>query len=366
MKLNRGKIGRAESVSLAALSLFTCGVFAIDPKTAYAEGNLTYLSIPVSVLLSLCVVLVCSAAIERKGCGDLFGLFRSTLGKAPAFLLTLALSASFIFAAAKPLSSFVEVLHRLVYDGVSYGSLFVFIVPAVVFAAWKGFESTGRLALIFSALILVSVVAAVLSAAPEFDAGRLFPFPGTVALGFTKDALSGMLFTLPPLAALAVNAVGLGGAGQMRRSALLGALFASLGIGLTQLAIALIYPPRVLSGLLMPLYRINFLSLSQSYALRLDKLFIMIWLSGCVICAAYLVYSASLLLTLSFGGKDVTPYVLTVSLTLTLVSSLGFVGDYGFAEKVMKTAESFGFLFAAVPLFAASVLGFFGKGMKKT
>ncbi len=362
MRLNQGRIGAAESISAAALSLFMGGVFAIDPKTAYAEGNLTYLSAPLSMLLSLLVILLASGAIRRNGCSDLTGLAGKLFGRHAGTLFAAVLAASFVIAAAKPVSEFIMVLHRLVFDGVSYGSIYVFIIPAAVYAAWKGFESIGRLALVFSGLILVSVIAAVASAAPEFDAGRLFPFPGTDAKGFFGSVFSGMLFTLPPLAALAVNARGVGGAERISGYAASGAVIAAFITGITQFALALIYPPKVLAGLLMPLYRINYLSLSQSYALRLDKLFIMIWLAGCIVSAAYLVYSASFLLTGALGGRDVTPFVMTLSLAAAAVSAIGFAADNDTAEAASGAVNGFGFLLALLPLAAAAVFGYLRKG----
>ena len=365
MRLNQGRIGAAESICAAALSLFVGGVFAIDPKSAYANGNLSYLSIPASILLSLAAVILAALAVRRSGCEDLSGLARKTLGRAGGAAFAILLAASFVIAAAKPLSCFTEVLRRLVYDGVSYGSIYLFAVPAAVYAAWKGFESVGRLALIFTGPILVSMIAAVVSAAPEFDTGRLFPFPGNTAPEFAGSVLSGTLFSIPPLAALAVNARGLGGPERAVRYAVPGAFAAAAAAGLAQLAVALIYPPKVLSGLLMPLYRINFLSLSQSYALRLDKLFIMIWLTGCVISTAYLVYSAAYLLTNAFDGRDVTPFVLTTALLTTAFSSLGFTVSFKTAETVTRLSDSWGFLLAAAPLLTVSVLGSLRKGGKK-
>lgn len=365
MNLKQGRIGFFEGMSLAALSVFTGGVFAIDSKTAYADGNLTYISIPLAAVLSLCVVLIVSAAAERNGCGDLFALMRISLGKTGGAIAALLLAASFVIASSKPLAEFAEVLHRLVYDGVSYGAIFAFMIPAAAFIAWKGFESAGRLALVFSGLILASVIIAAVSAAPQFDTGRLFPFPGTKPADFLKASLSQMLFTLPPLTALAVNARGLGGMGRMRKNAATGALSGAAAIGLTQLALALIYPAAVLSGLLMPLYRINFLSLSRSYALRLDKLFIMVWLSGCLISTAYLTYSAGYLLTEAFGGRDATPFTLTSLLAAALFSSVDFRTDLETAEILSKITENCGFLLALVPLFAASAIGLFGKRREK-
>lgn len=355
MKLRQGRIGLFAGTALAALSLFTCGVFSIDPKTAYANGNSTYLSLPLAVIISLSALIPAMLVLNWKRVG-LNGLFTYAFGKVGGIVAAVILSVSFVWAAAKPMTEFLLVLTRLVYDGVPYMRIVLYILPVTVFIAWKGFESVGRLALIFSGLILISVAAAALSASPEFAAYRLYPLPSGNA-DFFKTAFSGSVFFLPPLAALLVNEEGLGGVKNVRKTLAAAAFISAAAIGLVQFALALIYPHRVLSGLLMPLYRINFLSLRQSYALRLDKLFIMVWLLGCVISCAYLIYSASYLLTKTFSARDVTPAVLTVSAAVFFLVTAEFSENYARAEAVGSFFSRFGSLFALIPPLLAAAVG---------
>ena len=359
MRLRQGKIGIAEGCAVCVISLFVNGVFALDPGTAYEGGNSAYLSVPLSVLLSLMLAAFALLAMERAGEGSLDSLIGRSFGRIPGALLSVILALSFVLSAAKPLEGFVEVLHRLVYDGVSYTSILLFLFPAIVVIAWKGFESIGRIALIFFGLIFVSAAVAVISASPEFSSDRLFPLPSTESfLGLTRYE---GLYLLTPSAALLVNSRGLGGVGTTRRILAISSVTAALVIGLTQLALALIYPYRVLSGILMPLYRINFLSLSQSYLLRLDKLFIMIWLAGCAISSAYLIYSAALLTSRSFGAKDVTPAVLTLSFVLCALVFIGFEKEYAAVVKLGELTGRWGFLLPALPLALVSLTGIIKK-----
>ena len=350
--MRTGRIGYAEGIALTALSLFINGLFSADSRTAYAHGNSTYLSIPLAVLLSLILTMLLMNASRNDE--SLPELMRRGTGKVGAAILSLPIAAAFVLAAAKPLTGFTEVLHRLVFDGVSYWAILLYVFPVTVFIAWKGFESVGRLALIFSGLILASVVIAAVSASPEFDSSRLYPLLGTGTREFLSFTASETLFLLPPLLAAHINLRGLNGREHARKIVMISALSAALLIGLTQLALGLIYPYKVLAGLLTPLYRINFLSLSQSYVLRLDKLFIMVWLTGSVISSAYLIFSASLLITGAFGARKNAPAVLAVSFAVLAVMSLSFAAELNTAEALLRFETGPAPLLAAVPALLAA------------
>lgn len=355
MKRDRGMTGFFAGTSLAAVSLFTCEVFSVDPKTAYENGNSTYLALPLAVIVSL-VALIPAILAGRGEKDGLAGLFSYAFGRVGGAFAAIVLSLSFIRAAAKPMTAFALVLSRLVFDGVPYTRIMLYLIPVTVLIALKGFESAGRLALIFSGLILASVVTAALTASSEFAAYRLYPLPSANA-DTAKTVWSGIVFALPPLAALFVNGESLGGVKNVRKTAAAAAFGSAAAIGLTQLALALIYPHRVLSGLLMPLYRINFLSLRQSYALRLDKLFIFIWLTGCVISCSYLILSAALLIKKAFCAQKGVPAVLAVSAAVFFSVTAEFSQNYAAAAYIESFFSRFGTLFALVPTLAAAALG---------
>ncbi|MBO4384694.1 MAG: GerAB/ArcD/ProY family transporter [Clostridia bacterium] len=359
MKLKQGRIGFAAGTSLAALAVFSSEVFSIDSKTMYANGNASYAALPLAVMISLLILLPAAAVSE----GGLAGLFADAFGKAGGAVAAAVVSVGFVRAAAKPMTGFLEVLARLVFDGVPYARILLYIMPVTVLIAWKGFESIGRLALVFSGLIFVSVLIAAASAAPEFEVSRLYPLP-SVNADTAGKTLSGTAFALPPLAALLTNEKGLGGKRNVLKTAAAAAALSAVLICFTQLALGLVYPYGILSGLSMPLYRINFLSLRQSYALRLDKLFIMMWLTGCVISCAYLVYSASLLLTVSFSARDVTPAVFTLSAAVFCFATAEFSEKYAAVSFAESFFSRFGALFAAVPILLAAAVGSIRKGRR--
>ena len=328
---------------LAAISLSVCGLFTIDGGKAYSSGNLTYLELPLAILVSLAPVCLAAIAVRRAGDKGLPALLRFALGGAFGFFAALPIAAALVFCAAKPLSALVSALHGLVYEEVAYPRLLLFVLPVTAFMAWRGEKGLGRTAIVFSALLILTAAAAVGYSASGFEAYRLEPFPDLgEAAAFTG---SQTLYALAPFSALLCFG---GRNAPSPKKAVTAGLFAALFCFVMQLALALVYPARVLEGLPLPLARMTFLNISQSYVLRLDKLLIMVWTAGCMLSGAFLISAASRLLAGS--GRAQKPVSLLLS-SLTGVLILAEQGGiFTRARDFFGFFSRFGSLFALAPL----------------
>lgn len=354
-------MGTLEGSAAAAISLFVCGVFSIDSKRAYGAGNSTYIAIPLSILVSLAIVILLSRAIERSGCGDLAEYLDGRLGFAEGTAVLTIFAACMIRNAVKPFSCFLEVLHRLVFDGASYEMILAIIFPVTVFTAVRGFESIGRLAVCFGGIILISLMIVVVSAVPTYETYRLYPLMGDGPASFLRLTGEYTLNALPPMLGLLVMGRGLNGIRFAEKCAVRAALAASAACAVTQIALGLTYTYETLSGLLMPLYRINFLSLSQSYALRLDKLFIMVWLCGCVISCAWSIFTAARLFAGFFRFGSSVPAAAAFSALVSALILAGFNKGYPIVEAAEETALKIGAPAAAAASAGAAAVGFVRK-----
>lgn len=357
MRLRQGSIGAAECVALTFSSLCVNGIFSVDRALAYNEGNSTYIFIPAAILISLVPVILAARAMKKSGACSLGELFVSSFGKA-APLIMLPLAFSLIFCAAEPMIGFVRVLHVLVYDGADYMAILFFVIPVTVYMALKGLECMGRAALISAGIFLIFLAAAVISAAPSFEAYRLFPVMGEGALGTAGLSLSSTLYALGPYSALLINCRGVRGPENASSYACRAALVSAPVCAAAHLALALVFPAGMLSKLELPLFRLGFLSLFQSYALRLDKLLIMAWLGTCMLQSAYCVYSAGILFADVFDQKDHRPPVLVFCLVFcsALMTGLGLGGID--TQSLRSAVSRFGALAAAVPVLACAAAGF--------
>lgn len=361
MRINDGRIGPLEGSAAAAVALFICGVFSIDAKRAYGEGNSTYVAIPLSILVSLVLVILLSRAIERSGCADLAEYLDKRIGFAGGFPILVMVSAGMIRCAVKPFSGFLEVLHRLVFDGASYPMILAFVFPVTVFITIRGFESIGRLAVCFGGIILLSLIAAVVSAAPTYEVYRLYPLMGDGTKSFIRQTAEYTLNALPPLLGLLVMGKGLNGLRFAEKCAVRASIVSAAACALTQTALGMTYSYDTLSGLLMPLYRINFLSLSQSYALRLDKLFIMVWICGCVISSAWMLFTASRLFSGFFHGGSTVPAAIAFSALACALILAGFERDYAIVRTAEDIAAKYGAAIVAAAALCAAAPALFVK-----
>lgn len=332
---------------LTGVSLLVCGLFTVEGGLAYADGNLTYLELPLAMLLSLVAALPAAHALRRSGEEALPALFRAVFGKVGGALLALPLAAALVFCAAAPLSQLVNALHGLVYSEVPPARILLFVLPVTAFMAWRGVKGLGRTAIVVSALLAVSAAAALIYSAPGFETYRLTPLPGIQSVfAFTG---SHTLYALAPLAALLSSG---GGEGKQPKKAAFAGLFAALISGLMQLALALVYPARVLEGLSLPLARITFLSVSKSYVLRLDKLLIMVWTAGCMLSAAFLTRAAAGLLTPSERAQKPLSLLFCAAVGALILTEIS-----GSWSGLFRFAARFGWAFALAPLGVLSIAG---------
>jgi hypothetical protein len=330
---------------LTGVSLLVCGLFTVEGGLAYADGNLTYLELPLAMLLSLVAALPAAFVLKRSGEETLPALFRSAFGGFGGRAFALPLAAALVFCAAAPLSQLVNALHGLVYSEVPPARIFIFVIPTTAFMAWRGAKGLGRTAIVVSALLAVSAAAALIYSAPGFETYRLTPLPGIQSVfAFTG---SHTLYALAPFAALLSSG---GGEGKQPQKAAFAGLFAALISGLMQLALALVYPARVLEGLSLPLARITFLSVSKSYVLRLDKLLIMLWTAGCMLSAAFLIRAAAGLTAPSERAQKPLSLVFCALAGALILAEVG--GSMG---EITRFVARFGWAFALAPLAVLSL-----------
>lgn len=349
MRLRLGRAGETGAVAAAASALFFCGVFSVEGTDAYQNNIPVYLALPLSLLLSLMPVLFIGLAMKRTGESSLTNLASFALGRVPAAFVLLPLCAAALLAASEPLVSCAQVLHKLVYDGAAYSAVLAFVFPALAFAALKGFACLTRVQLVFLVPLAASVLLAVSAAVPGFSISRLHPFPGCTAKVFLLFTLRGSSFFMPVFTSLFICAPAFAVGGAASKTAVRAALFALPAVFAVLLAIRLCYPSSMLSGLAMPLYRIGLMQPAPGFILRLDKLMIMLWLTGSLIAAALLIYSAALMFTLSFSMRDVTPAVVCFT-SLTLFAVVFAVEGGESAAHAVRLLFNYGFLISAVPL----------------
>lgn len=338
----------------AVTALFFCGVFSIEGTQAYALNIPVFLAVPLSLLLSLAPVLLASFAMRRAGIHTLHELIRTSLGRAVGSFASILLAAGALFASVNPLADCVQVLHKLVYDGAAYRRILAFLLVPLLVLCVKGFKCITRTALVFAIPLGASVAAAVITAVPGFEPARLYPFPGCSSRDFIRFTASYRFAFLPALTAPLAFPFS---SGISLKTPVKAALTAFAFIAVSLLAVRLCYPSVMLVGLSMPLYRIGLMRPGPGFLLRLDKLFIMVWLSGSLISASFLMRFAVELVSAVF---DLRKKVIPASLLpiLAVLAVLALCHGKGIAAAAREALYSGGALLTSVPLYAASLISF--------
>lgn len=365
MKLKEGRIGIQEGMFAAAVTLCMNGIFSINPEYAYSQGNSTYLSIPLSILLSAAFFLAITLLMKRTGTKALDELMTVTVGKIGAKVMAVPLILALLLCAVTPMIQFIELMHAMLFSNSSYVAIIAFIFPSIMIIAWQGMESIGRIAKCFGVFLLLMLIVAIATAIPTFETYRLYPIMGDGAAHFAGFTASQTLSFLPPLLALLIIGRSMQGVEHARRAGLYAALTAILVCGITQFALSLVYTYQGLADSFVPLYKINTLNLSESRFLRLDKLFAIAWLNGCMISSAFCIYAASLLFAKTFSQRDVNPSVAAISCVAIGATIVKLRSSAASETAVEAAIVRYGAMLAAAPLAVVAIIGLIKRKKEK-
>lgn len=364
MRLNEGKLGAQESVSIAAAAITACSVFLLDSSKAYSQGDSAFISLPLGIGISTAVFMLMWCAMKRLGAHSLNELMDMCVGRGAGKILSLLATFIFVLYAYRLMARFCIMIHGRVFTTAQYENVALWMVVPVAYAAIKGFECIGRLAKAFAALIGVLMLVSLAFMLPSYDISRLAPFIGDISKLMT-DTVSRSADSLGAFLGLLCAAASLQGADNVKKSGLISAAIAFVLVLIIQLAIGATFTYADLSEMSMPIYIMKMVVLRESYLFRLDQLNLFSYMIIAMIAAAYFIYCASLTLTRCVRGSDIRPTVVGISALLLAALRV----DHRFEAGIIQRSIDFLYdnaYFAAIPFVVAAVAGLIharrGKG----
>lgn len=356
MNYREGRIGTHEGVSAAAIALSTSGLFCIDSSYAYSKGNSTYITLPLSIILSLLIFLLCWHGMRISGCRNLTELITFSMGKVLGKLIVTIIAIVFVVSALEPLSIFIQVMTGLIYDNTEYSMITLFVIPVIFLISVLGLESIGRIAKCFAALLVIMIAISLASTVKEIEVFRLYPLMGDGIAHMGEFTLSEVFSFLPGLCGLLIVGNGLQGLKNIRKTGIISALVALVVCAFVQLFIGLIYTYKDLQNAFVPLYRINLHNLLEAYQTRMDKLTFMAWLNGCIIACAFYIYSAGLIFARGFHQRDVRPAVLTFTVIMTVLVFMKFENIAIGVDWLKNLYTKYAYIVIAAPLTIVAII----------
>ena len=365
MNLFEGRIGKQEGANIAGIALVSGALFVLDIAEKYRYGNCTYVAFPGAIFLSLMLFLLLAGALRVSGQKDLTALLDFAFGKFAGNVFAALLCAFLFIDAYCLLSRFSAMVHALVYTKVTPFPVLLWIVPTVVYIAFRGLECIGRLAKCFGVLLGVVLLVELLLPIQAYESYRLFPLPLDHWQSIAADAFSGMFATAPALLALLCMAQGLQGVRSAKQAGLIGALVGIVLAALVQLAIGMTYTYAELQNMFVPLYRLNLKLMQESYFFREDKLALFTWLIGAIIAGAYYLYGSAFLFCRRWSRYDVRPAVIAGGVALLCCISAEHTGQYRVLTDAFALVQRYGTWFLAVPFTAAAVVSLVKTRIRK-
>ncbi|MDO4568071.1 MAG: GerAB/ArcD/ProY family transporter [Clostridia bacterium] len=313
MNLREGSIGALELRNTLAIALIASGLFAMSPYALYAQGNLSYATIPASMLVALIVAFVASLAI-RRGCEQsLFDMTKESIGAFAAVVLCVSIVLGLVISAIAPLIQFLRILQHYIFTA-DYFTIGVFIAIAICFIGVLGFECIGRTANVMATVLLLTLVFILAVPLGSYDVYRMLPAVESSADFAVLQATEALplflaLLLLPLCMPKAVH-----GVKYARRPIVCAGAIAIVATFVALLCIALVFPYEVLRGEYAPLFRLNTLVEAEGSFVRVEKITVFLLLAGCIIGCAYAVYGSSRLVAQLTSQRDTRPGALCIGM----------------------------------------------------
>ncbi len=359
IRLEQGRIGGQEAVSLVGMALYVSVVFLLDSRRSYEYGNSTYVWAPCAVLLAFLIFLLAAYAVKRAKSRNLAGLMDFVLGGAGAAVRVL-FSLYLLYSAYALLAKFAAIMRSFIYIDVQVQNVLAWMLPPVALPAILGLECLGRLAKCIAMFAAVMILLGFLGPMSDFALFRMYPLMGDGGMAVLKHTVQHQFTALPAFIALLAVTQGVQGEKNMRRYGAIAAGAAGGMVLITQLVLALTYTYADLSEMFVPLYRQNMMLIDEGYFYRLDKIAAFLWLMCSFVAAAFYIYSAALLVCGEKGVRDVRPASAAMTVTVFACVLTGSSNTVFISSPVQEWIGEYG----CIP-FAALMLIIAGAGLIK-
>ena len=343
MNLREGKIGILETISVICISVCVSELFTVNSQKAYSNGNSLYISIPISILISAIVFILSLEVKKKTGRNNLFEFLEYGLGSVIGRLFSGVIVAFILFGCALPFSELISTIYRFIFPESEYIFILLFVVPAVLYVAFKGFECIGRTAKVFSTLIIVSVVLSIILSAKNYNIYRLYPIVGDGALSVIGNSFKKITFALPSFIMISILFNSQQGIKSSRKSAIISMIISVIICFVVQICLGMLFTYKDLSEMIAPLYKEDMLQVQENYMLRLDKINLFIWLIACIVAVGFNIYGASYLYAQKYSMQDIRPVVIAMCALVTTLSMINYY-NVDLIVSIRNIYEEYGYI----------------------
>lgn len=353
MHLAEGKVGQQAVISMTCIAMATAGLFSFYSGELYPNGNSTYVSFPVGVLIAGLVFMLAAAAMKACNANCFIEMLEFSVGKFFARIICAVFIVYCIVAAILPLNRFLNIMFNSFFINSNYFTISVFIYPVLVVFSLLGLEPICRTARALVWFFLLAHMLMLGSEAGGLEITEMAPIMGDGIKNTAIISLKSSAIFLPALLFILMITRSVHGIKFAKRAASFAVPITTVFCGITYLALAMMFNYVDLTNIYTPLYRYSMAVASESLILRLDKNMSFIWIMAILLSGSYYVYASSNIYAKIFSQNDMRPAAMGVALMLLSIA-VGSHLTFPAIKDVFDFLRNYGFFIFVVPVILVS------------
>lgn len=360
----QGRIGVTEGACIFSTALVVSGLFGSEAQRMYDEAVPSYIALPIAITASAFIFLLVAHALKKSRSQSLSELFCYSLGNVAGGAASLVIATFNVLLVSAPLMRVIDILDSYLFQS-TFANISFFVLPAIGFVAWMGFETLGRTAACFAIVLAMSLVAAICLSFKGYDTSRLYPIMSNNTGGFFRETGASCVAFIPCFMTALNMTRGMHGIKYVKKSALISTVIAVLACGVTELCISMSFPRDMIANTDMPLRSILLNVFTGNHIMRFDTFAIFIWLVGAMVSSAFYIYGAASFYAGTFKQKDSRPAVLGMVIIVMCILYTDHLSVIGATHMKLDTVYRYSFVVLIPLMVVVAVAALIKVGIKE-
>jgi len=362
--MDESKIGNIEMICLVVNAIvckaFFTSIAAVVQKVGTAGWYMTIISAAVAMGIFSLIHMMTKAYAGK----NILEIYDETVGKKAGRLFALIFCLILFLSASITLREFTDATNVYLLHETPPGFIVGMFIIAMTVVCLLGIEGLGRVAKLFSYILLFNFLIVMILSYQRFEAHRLYPLLGyglgnTIKNGIMRSSAYGEIILIGVFAK-ALNDTK--DAGKIGYKSL---IFGGLTIAIILFSVIASFPYFIAVELADPLYIMVSLVQYGRFFQRVEVVFIFTWNLSTLIGLTSIFYGSINCYCHAFNIKDKKPIIISFAITIyiatLIIPSISIILDY-----VVPNLRDYGWIGFYFPIFIAWIMWFFFKRGKQT
>ncbi|HOJ10035.1 MAG TPA: GerAB/ArcD/ProY family transporter [Clostridiales bacterium] len=351
--VKEGKFGPQEAISLITITIVIRVFFTSPSITTRFVGSAGWYMTLISAATAAAGFTIIYLLIKKFPDKDLIEIYEITLGPYIGSLFSFAVFLIFIIDAGIVLREFTEVMKVYVLPLSPPSYIIGIFVLGVIVLGILGLETQARFARLIAPVLLISFIAGLILAAPNYQVHRIKPVFGyglgnVVIHGLFRSSVYGYAIIA------VIIAKSLQGTKYVKMVGYTSIILSGILISSALLAFSLTFPYYIAQEVTSPLYQMTALIDFGRFFQRLDPLFLFIWNISTLIAVSIQLYISASIYSKIFRIQDIGPIIIPLSI-IAFATAMMPKDLESIALGYVNTLREYAWLVYYVPAFIALI-----------